>query len=62
MAKKWILKESVAVSLLTGGVVRIFNSIPQGWEGIPGATTAPEGYAWIENQAEADRDHALVRV
>lgn len=45
--------------------VKIVNEIPAGWGRIIGATTAPNGYVWINNKKSCFSDeyeHALLRI
>lgn len=35
-------------SMIARGI-KVYNSIPQGWTKIDGATTQPQGYQWINN-------------
>lgn len=43
--------------------VQIYDTMPEGWRMVDGATTAPKGYAWIYNgqsRFSGQRRHALL--
>ena len=45
--------------------IRFVNEMPDGWDVIKEATSAPEGYVWINNKKSCFSDeyeHALLRV
>lgn len=45
--------------------VEIFDKMPDGWKEIKGATTAPNGFAWIHNCQSpftGEYKHALVKI
>ena len=45
--------------------VPIYDTMPDGWVEIRGATTAPNGYVWINNRKSIFSDeyrHALLRI
>ena len=45
--------------------VPIYDTMPDGWIEIKGATTAPNGYVWINNRKSIftkEYRHALLRI
>ena len=45
--------------------VPVYDSMPDGWKEIQGATTAPNGYVWIWNRKSIfskEFKHALLRI
>jgi hypothetical protein len=45
--------------------VPIYDTMPDGWVEIRGATTAPNGYVWINNRKSIftkEYRHALLRI
>ena len=45
--------------------VQIYETMPDGWGEIRGATTAPNGYVWINNRKSIfnkEYRHALLRI
>jgi hypothetical protein len=45
--------------------VPIYDTMPEGWVEIRGATTAPNGYVWINNRVSIftkEYRHALLRI
>ena len=52
--KKYLLK-----------TVKVYDSLPKGWKVNVGATTAPNGYAWISNGKSlfgGEYEHALLKL
>lgn len=46
-------------------VIKTFDSLPDGWKYLNGATTAPNGYRWASNgksRFSAEYRHALVKM
>jgi hypothetical protein len=44
--------------------VQIYDTMPEGWRMVDGASTAPKGYAWIYNgqsRFSGKRRHALLK-
>lgn len=46
--------------------ILIYNEMPEGWEALKGALTAPEGYIWIWNKksrfgASRNFQHGLLK-
>lgn len=46
-------------------MIKILDSLPKGWKWLEGATTAPNGFRWANNNKSrfsVEYRHALVRV